>query len=195
MSFTRVVTERLVLRRPVDADIDALHTINADPEGWRFFSVSEFARRAETEAQLERWAASWHETELGTWIAETVDSAEVVGYGGCTRLLGDPTANETRNHAGDVWNLGYRFAVDHRGRGFATEMSRAAVAAAIAANPTLPVVAFLLEGNHASATVAEKVGLTLRHRAHDAGNPDPDAVRRVYADRALTSKQLATVLR
>jgi RimJ/RimL family protein N-acetyltransferase len=46
-------------------------------------------------------------------------------------------------------------------------------------------VAYLLENNRASAAVAEKLGLTLRHRGPDAGNPDPSAIRVVYADRPL----------
>jgi hypothetical protein len=43
--------------------------------------------------------------------------------------------------------------------------------------------------------VAEKVGLSLRHSAPDAGNPDPEAVRLVYADRELTDLELAAALR
>jgi hypothetical protein len=37
--------------------------------------------------------------------------------------------------------------------------------------------------------------LRLVHRAPDAGNPGPDVIRLVYADRELTAAQLATTLR
>ncbi len=52
--------------------------------------------------------------------------------------------------------------------------------------PGLPVIAYLLEHNHASAAVAKKVGLTLVDRGPDAGNPVPSAVRLIFADRPLT---------
>ena len=94
-----------------------------------------------------------------------------------------------------VWNLGYRLSGDHHGRGYGTELARAARAAAAEVAPERPVIAYLVEHNRASAAVAEKAGLTLVHRAPDAGNPDPSVMRLVYADRALTPAQLATALR
>ena len=57
------------------------------------------------------------------------------------------------------------------------------------------MVAYLLENNPASAAVAEKVGLTLRHRGPAAGNPDPSAVRLVSADRELSETELAATMR
>ena len=61
--------------------------------------------------------------------------------------------------------------------------------------PEVPVIAFLVEHNRPSAAVAEKAGLSLVHRAPDAGNPDPAVMRLVYADRPLSAVQLATALR
>lgn len=57
-------------------------------------------------------------------------------------------------------------------------------------DPDLPVVAYLLEANAASAEVARRLGLELVDRAPDAGIPDPTAVRLVFADRELTAAQL-----
>jgi hypothetical protein len=47
------------------------------------------------------------------------------------------------------------------------------------------VIAYLLEHNRESRGRAERTGLQLVWRGPDAGNPDPDAVRLVYADRPL----------
>lgn len=77
----------------------------------------------------------------------------------------------------------------------ATQVAHAAVDAARERRPELPVVAYLLEHNAASAAVTRKVGLSLRHRAPDAGNPDPTAIRLVMADRELTEQELAATLR
>jgi hypothetical protein len=55
------------------------------------------------------------------------------------------------------------------------------------------VITYLLEHNAESRGRAERSGLTLVWRGPDAGNPDPAAVRRVYADRPLTDDLLARV--
>ena len=90
---------------------------------------------------------------------------------------------------------GAAFAGTAMGCGAGALLAAAAVAAAQRLRPDVPVVAYLLEHNEASARVAERVGLTLRHRAPDAGNPDAAAVRLVHADRPLTESQLAAALR
>ena len=105
---------------------------------------------------------------------------DVIGYGGCSKR-GD----------GAFWNLGFRISADEHGRGYATEVAAEAVQQARLADPGLPVVAYLVKHNLASARVALKVGLTLQHQAPDAGNPDPDVLRLVYADRELTESQIA----
>ena len=80
-------------------------------------------------------------------------------------------------------NLYYRFSPDVQGNGYATELARVALAAAKAVRPERPVVAFMLEHNTASWRVAERVGMHHLWTGPDAGNPDPTAVRLVYADR------------
>jgi hypothetical protein len=71
------------------------------------------------------------------------------------------------------------------------------VAAALDAARTVhgekPVIAYLLEHNRESKGRAEASGLTLAWRGPDAGNPDPDAVRLIYADRAVDDALLARV--
>ena len=70
---------------------------------------------------------------------------------------------------------------------------RAALAAAADPDPGRPVVAFLLEHNVASRRTAERLGPTPVWRGPDAGDPDPDAVRLVFADRPLDPSLSAKV--
>lgn len=148
---------------------------------WAHLPSGRFADLATTRAALDRWLEDWQRDGLGAWVVREGD--QVVGHGGCAL------------RQGAYWNLGYRFAPEVQGRGFATEVARAGIARARALRPALPVVAYLLEHNLASAAVARRVGLTLRHRGPDAGNPDPSAVRLVFADRELDAGQLAATLR
>src|SRR5699024_337046 len=136
-----------------------------------------------TAIMVRGWIQGWERDGLAAWMVREADTGALVGHAGCSV-----------NYE-SFWNLGYRFGHDYHGRGYATSVSTAAVEAAQHTNPAMPVVAYMLEHNTASARVAQKVGLTLQHRGPDAGNPDPDAIRLVYADRALTPKQLRATLR
>ena len=65
----------------------------------------------------------------------------------------------------------------------------AAIDAAHAVDPGRPVIAYLLEHNVESRVRAERRGAcSFVWRGPDAGNPDPAAVRLVYADRPLPER-------
>lgn len=171
-------TDRLLLNRPHPRDLDALHALRADPRVWQHFPSGRATDAEQTRGLLDRWMQNWERDGLGVWIVSERETGEFAGYGGCSR---------TRDA---FWNLGYRLRPEVHGRGYATEVARAALVAAQRADPGLPVVAYLLEHNRASAAVAQRIGLSLRWRGPDAGNPDPQAVRLVFADRELTDAQL-----
>lgn len=176
------VTARLLLRRPVEDDVDAIFAISSDPRVWTHFPSLRHTERSTTETMVLRWIAGWDAVGTGTWVVCLRSTGEVIGNGGCA-LIGEPGG------AGTVWNLGYRLAAEHHGKGYATELSAAAIAAARAAHPEVPVTAYLVAHNRASAAVAEKAGLDLVMTTADPGNPDPGVTRLVYADRPLTDAQ------
>lgn len=176
-------TNRLHLDRPTIEDAAGLHLICSDSRVWNHFPSLRHSDIEQTRVMLDRWIASWERDELGTWIVRDPRSQTIIGYGGCSIKQGA------------FWNLGYRFAVDAQGQGFATELSCEAVRQAKENRPSLPIVASLLAHNRASARVAERVGLSLVQRSLDVGNPDPTAIRLVYADRVLTAEQLPETTR
>lgn len=175
-------TERLRLDVPGRGDLDGLAEIYRDPRVWTHFPTLRHTSSGQTEAMLDEWIAAWGRDGLGPRIVRGLDDDTVLGHAGCSwRPSG--------------WvNLGYRFAAETHGHGLATEAARVVVVEAVAIWPDAPVVAYLLEHNVASMKVAEKLGMALQHRAPDAGNPDPAAVRLVYADRALTPEQRAATV-
>lgn len=175
-------TDRLHLDAPTVDDLDVLYAIYSDPRVWTHFPILRHTNAERTRSMLDGWIEAWERDGLGQWIVRSLDDETVLGHAGCSL-----------RRAG-WWNLGYRFAAETHGQGLATEASRAGLEAAVAVRPEAPVVAYLLEHNVASLRVAEKLGLTLQHRAHDFANPDPDAVRLVFADRDLTEEQRAATL-
>lgn len=175
-------TQRLFLDRPRSEDADGLHQICSDPRVWSHFPSLRHGDIEQTQVMVSRFISAWDRAELGPWVVKNPSDQSIIGYGGCS--IKDDI----------FWNLGYRFAFDAQGQGFATELSREAVRQAKLSRPELPLVAYVLEHNVASARVAEKVGLALLHRGIDAGNPDSKAIRLVYADRALTEELLAHIM-
>ena len=172
-------TQRVDLYRPVPEDAEELHILFSDPRLWTHFPSLRHTSREQTTAVLDRWIAGWDALGLGVWVARDPATRAVLGYGGASSL------------GGEAWNVGYRLAIDAQGRGLATELASRAMSRAQETHSDWPVVAYLLEHNHASAAVARKLGLTLVDRTPDAGNPDESAIRLIFADRELTDRQLA----
>ncbi|MFE5776039.1 GNAT family N-acetyltransferase [Brachybacterium sp. NPDC056505] len=184
-------TERLDLHVPRLSDLPELHALYADPRVWEHFPQLRHTDEQDTRTMLEHWIAQWERDGLGTWIVRPRGEGELLGNAGCSlRGAVDEAAKGAR-----FWNLGYRFRPEAQGQGFAREAARAAIEAARAAAADVPVVAFLLEHNEASAALARRLGLVQRHRGPDAGNPDPSAVRLVFSDRELSDEELVETLR
>jgi RimJ/RimL family protein N-acetyltransferase len=94
----------------------------------------------------DRWAADG----VGKWMAHDRADGSLVGRGGFTWIhLGEET----------VLELGWAVRDALTGRGYATELGRAALAWAREHHPELPVVAFTEIHNRASRAVMERLGM------------------------------------
>jgi ribosomal-protein-alanine N-acetyltransferase len=143
-AFSPVETERLLLRRPRTADLDAHHRIHADPRTWAHRPELRHTSREQSRRQLAHWLAHWQEHGFG-----------------CLMLLRGWRDGE------DVLNLYYRLEPESWGRGYATEISRAALALAARELPSRLVVARIRPNNEASMRVAERAGMPRRPELDD----------------------------
>jgi len=170
-SRLHVVTERLDLRKtdPV-GDLDDLFAIFSDPAGWWFDPSGRHTDPARTRDWLTRAAARFDEDGLSYWTARRRDTGEIAGVGGAQR-------QRTR-----AWNLNYRLGTAHQGLGFATELSRAARAAAMELDDSVPFIAWIAPENTPSLKVAERLGLTNYGLGVD---PSDGQQRLAWADRPL----------
>jgi RimJ/RimL family protein N-acetyltransferase len=98
------------------------------------------------------------------------DHGTIIGVGGAQR---QPTR---------AWNLNYRIAAVHQGQGFATELGHAAHSAASALDDAVPFIAWIVEHNLPSRSVAERLGLISYGLAVD---PSDGQLRLAYADRPI----------
>ncbi len=170
-------TARLVLAPPRHEDLEDVFALYSDPAVWEHLPSGRHTDRTRTALLLQRIRDSWDAIGLGSWVArlaEGPDAGRLVGTGGCDLRMGV------------TWNLSYRLHRRDWGHGYAGELAAAATAAAHRVRPDIPVTAYLLEHNSRSAAAAERAGLHLTWRGPDAGNPDPGAVRLLYADRPLS---------
>ncbi|RKT57248.1 GNAT family N-acetyltransferase [Saccharothrix australiensis] len=143
-------TDRLLLRRAGPGDLRAAITVLSDPRTHRYNPAGPPSPE-EVAGMLAEWQAHWAHDGIGYWAVELPPTGEVVGFGGLRhhRLDGEPTLN-----------LFYRFRPAHWGRGYATEMARAAVEWADRARPDRPVVIITDPDNEPSQRVARKLGFT-----------------------------------
>jgi RimJ/RimL family protein N-acetyltransferase len=179
-SHRHLRTDRLTLDAAGPDDLDDMYALHADPLVWEHLPSGRHTSPAQTLELLDRQQHAWTFDGLGYWSVRTADGS-LIGIGGGMR------------HEGPVWNLYYRLTPKAWGHGYAGEIVDAARVAAADVDPDCPVTAFMLEHNAASARVASRAGLTLVWRGPDSGNPDPAAIRLVYADRPLTPACLETI--
>jgi RimJ/RimL family protein N-acetyltransferase len=171
VSYPRiVVTERLDLRPMTSDDLALLFPIFSDPAGWWFDPDSRHWDIDTTRGFIERAAARWDRDGLSYWTVRCRDGGDVIGLGGAQR------------HSSGSWNLNYRLATSAWGHGYATELGRAAIAAAFDADPDVPLIAWVAEHNEPSRRVAKRLGLT-NYGPRTDGNDGQ--VRLAYADRPL----------
>lgn len=186
-----LLTDRLQLDAVVPSDLDEHYALMSDPGVWEHFPSGRHTSAERTREGIEHSIGHWARDGLGYWTARLrhdlpaagLAAGSVVGTGGCAVRVGTTW-----------WNLYYRLTPSAWGRGLAAELVTAALDAAHTVDPDRPVIAYLLEHNQESRGRAERAGLELVWRGPDAGNPDPDAVRLVYADRPLDDDVLARVV-
>ncbi|RZL35350.1 MAG: N-acetyltransferase [Rubrivivax sp.] len=149
-----MVTRRLVLRPPLDGDLDTLLALYADPAVTRFCAAATPHGRASTQAQLEAWIGHWQAYGFGHWaIAERDRPDSLIGFGGLMH-------RSVAGHAGLY--LYYRITPQAWGRGLASEMALHAIGEAFEQRRDSAVVAAVLPNNAPTRKTLEGLGLRLK---------------------------------
>jgi RimJ/RimL family protein N-acetyltransferase len=171
LAVEALVTERLHLDRATISDAEALFPIFSDPRGWWYEPGGVHSDVARSRAWLATAATRWQTEALSYWVARLAGTGETIGVGGVQRR---PSRS---------WNLFYRIATPHWGKGYAVELATAAIAAAHEADNTVSVGAWIVADNHPSRRVAERAGLVDYGPMVDVYDGE---TRLVYADRPPT---------
>lgn len=151
-----LVTERLALRPIVEADFEAMTVYRGDPEVCRFLPFT-----PQTVDDIRQ--------RMGHMLGSTSLDGENGGVPvGIFRrdddaLIGDLVLFHLDRTNGNV-EIGWVIRPDASGRGYATEAVRALIDAAFRLFGVRRVVARIDAENHASARLAERVGMRLEAR-------------------------------
>ena len=141
-------------------DFDAIHSYASDPGVTRFMFHG-VRTEADTRDYLQRMIDSQREDPRRTWELAVVVTSE-------DRLIG--ACDLTCDEGGEAGDLGFIFAKDVWGKGYATEAARAMVHVGFEQLGLSRIFSTCDVDNDASARVLEKAGLTRvrlmdRHRS------------------------------
>ncbi|MGI8854761.1 MAG: GNAT family N-acetyltransferase [Thermomicrobiales bacterium] len=147
-------TERLLLRRFTEDDVDDLFDLDSDPDVMRFLTGGTPTPREVIQNDiLPRFLSSYERfAGFGFWAAIEKSGGDFLGW-----FAFHP---EEDGGAGEV-ELGYRLRKAAWGKGYATEGSRALIRTGFAELGVRRVIATTYQDNLASRRVMEKVGMTL----------------------------------
>ncbi len=149
-ALERVQTARLVASRLTEADLPDLLELLRDPRVAATLSLTgQPPSEDEVHAGLIEAIGHWELQGFGLWLLREHSSGRPVGRGGLqhTIVTGQDEVEVAWAIAPELW-----------GRGFATELARAAIDAAFGPLELPAVIAYALPDNKASRRVMEKCG-------------------------------------
>jgi RimJ/RimL family protein N-acetyltransferase len=142
----RIVTERLVLRRAREEDLEAMHEVLSHPLATRYWSTPPH----DSLEQTREWLAAMMEDAPGERDDYLIErEGRVIGKAGCFRLP----------------EIGYILHPGHWGQGLATEALQAVIPRIFARHPIEALRADVDPRNIRSIRLLERLGFAVSGRA------------------------------
>ena len=161
-------TARLVLRPPTADDLDSLFTIYGDPATHQFSPFGPLRDLGQAQALLDTWLYHWEKKGYGQWAVSTCEAPQtLIGFGGLDARMYVEV---------ERLNLGYRFAATAWGKGYATELSQAALAYGFEELGLNEVFAVVRPNHSVSIRVLEKIGMQRVDLLDDVPGQPPSLV-------------------
>ncbi len=135
--------------------------MNADPRVAEYLPTP--LSRGESEAFVTRVEAHFKKHGFGLWAVEVLENHRLAGYVGLMRPRFEA-------HFTPCVEVGWRLAVEHWGKGYATEGARAAIAYGFDVIGLREILSWTVPANMRSRRVMEKLGMT-RDPADDFDHP------------------------
>ena len=176
--MTQLRTERLLLRRWREEDLEPYVAMNSDPRVMEFFPS--IPTREESLTSAARIDAHFDEHGFGLFAVERPDVAPFIGFIG----LGIPRFEA---HFMPCVEIGWRLAAEHWNHGFATEGAKVCLEWAFDELGFDEIVSFTAVVNRPSRRVMEKLGME-RDPSEDFDHPSVDEGSPIVLDRAKAAR-------
>ncbi len=164
MTAPRLHTDRLRLREWRETDHDPYASLNADPVVMEHFPAP--LTRSASDAHIEEMKRRFARGEPSLWAVEVTDSGTFVGFTG----LFAPSFDASFTPCVEV---GWRFARDAWGKGYATEAAAAAITFGFDEHGLDEILSFATTTNLPSQRVMQRLGMT-HDPADDFDHPRVD---------------------
>jgi [ribosomal protein S5]-alanine N-acetyltransferase len=158
-------TERLALREWAPEDAEALHVLVSDPEVMRYVGDSRTWDIERTREWIEKLNVSYRTRGFSRWAVVEREGGLPVGSCGFAPL---PWSGEI--------DFGYMFRRDRWGRGYASEITPAALRYGFERYGFREVVASIDPKNDASRRVLEKIGFVYRNNEIQPGEEEESEI-------------------
>jgi RimJ/RimL family protein N-acetyltransferase len=145
-----LATERLILRQWRDTDRPAFAALNADPVVMEFFPATR--TRAESDMVFDKLRDHIDRYGFGFWALELRETGENIGFTGLQHV-------DFEARFCPAVEIGWRLAMQHWGKGYATEAALASLDFAFGALELGEVVSFAVDRNIRSRSVMERIGM------------------------------------
>ncbi|MFE0192208.1 GNAT family N-acetyltransferase [Streptomyces sp. NPDC058989] len=143
-------TDRLVLRRWRDSDLEPWAAMNADPEVREH--LGDLLTREQSDACMALFQAEFDQRGYGWWAVEVRATGEFIGFAGLDDLDDDMPFTGVE--------IGWRLARSAWGKGYATEAALTVLAHGFDHLDLPEIVAVTTATNHRSQAVMRRIGMT-----------------------------------
>lgn len=150
-TFDTIRTERLVMRRWKESDLEPFAALNADPETMVYFPST--VDRAGSDKFVDHMEAEFDELGYGLWALEVTETGLFIGFTGLHALPADVPG------AGGM-EIGWRLAKHAWHHGYATEAARAAQGVAFGGAGLDELWSMTAVLNEPSQAVMRRIGMS-----------------------------------
>jgi len=160
MSDPAITTPRLLLRRWRDEDVEPFAAMCSDPEVMRYIGSGDTRTREQAAASIKAFEGMWDEKGYGLFAVELQSSGRLIGFTGLSEPMFLPEIMP-------AVEIGWRFARQSWGNGFATEAARAVLDFGLVELGIPEIVSIHQTDNHASGRIMQKLGMRYDREALD----------------------------
>lgn len=159
-----IFTERLMLRKLTNEDVDNIFLLDSNPEVMKYVGVPPTTEKGESARMLENIINQYQNNGTGRLAVIEKETSQFIGWSGI-KLLTDEV-----NGFKNVYELGYRFLPEFWGKGYATESALASLDLGFNQLNAEKIYAYADVDNQSSNHVLTKLGFENKGSFVDNGD-------------------------